>query len=89
MVKETIKHGIVPVVLQETLTLRAMAYVYPDGDGHTELQRKLTPESEWATILTEPETVEEMRELTRLRKCPQCDRELIQNHCQFCEQRGQ
>ena len=59
-----VKNGIVEIVLQKNKTLRAVAYIYPDGDGRIELQRQLHPESEWLTVLTETKTVDEMRAMT-------------------------
>jgi hypothetical protein len=90
--KGTVDKEAVTVILEDNGHLRAVAYVYRDGSGRTELQRKLTPKSEWMTIINEPRSREYMQEHTLIpkeTKCPQCDRALIQNHCQFCEQRGQ
>ena len=66
--KGKIEHGIVEVILEEKPTLRAIAFIYPDGSGRTELQRKLTPQSEWMTIINEPRSREYMQEHTVIRE---------------------
>ena len=61
-----VKNGIVEIVLQENSILKAVAYIYHDGDGRLELQRRLDTESEWLTVLTESKTVGELRALLKL-----------------------
>ncbi len=56
------------VVLHANDHLRAVAYVYRDGSGRCELQRKLTPRSEWKTEINEPKTKEWMQEHTLIPK---------------------
>ncbi|MCP3681863.1 MAG: hypothetical protein GY861_04160 [bacterium] len=89
--KGTVDKDAVTVILEDIGHLRAVAYVYRDGSGRTELQRKITPNSNWMTALTEERDKAWMQEHTLLPKadeCVQCGTELIQNHCN-CEQRGQ
>lgn len=57
------------IILEGNDHMRAVAYVYRDGSGRTELQRRYTPKSEWILAFpAEPRTKEWMQEHTLVRK---------------------